>query len=53
MAVFIPIEEEAIPGEIPGEVEIAGVKVTIVAFGWVYTVSRGPEIIGMILRRPL
>jgi hypothetical protein len=35
MAVFVPIEEGAIPAEVPGETIVDGVKVVVVAIGWV------------------
>jgi hypothetical protein len=35
LAVFVPVEEEAIPATVPGEVTVDGVKVTVVALGWV------------------
>ncbi|MEO7327212.1 MAG: hypothetical protein ABI193_01450, partial [Minicystis sp.] len=35
LAVFVPIEEEAIPKEVPGVVTLEGVTVTVVALGWV------------------
>ncbi|MFO0761830.1 MAG: AAA-like domain-containing protein [Byssovorax sp.] len=35
MAVFVPVEEAAVPKELSGEVTIDGVTVTVVALGWV------------------
>jgi hypothetical protein len=35
MAVFVPIEDEAVPRELSGEMIIDGVKVTVAAIGWV------------------
>lgn len=35
LAVFVPIEEEAVPASVSGEVEIDGVKVLVAAIGWV------------------
>lgn len=35
LAVFVPIEEEAVPASVSGEVEIDGVKVIVAAIGWV------------------
>ena len=34
LAVFVPVEEEAIPETVPGERTVDGVKV-VVAIGWV------------------
>ncbi|HSN97857.1 MAG TPA: hypothetical protein VLS89_06150 [Candidatus Nanopelagicales bacterium] len=35
LAVFVPVEDAAVPPQIPGEREIEGVKVVTVAIGWV------------------
>lgn len=35
LVVFVPLEDAAVPPQIPGEREIAGVKVVTVAIGWI------------------
>jgi AAA-like domain len=35
LAVFVPVEEAAVPKELSGDVMVDGVKVTVVALGWV------------------
>ena len=35
LAVFVPVDEEAIPKNLSGEVTVEGVKVTVVTIGWV------------------
>jgi hypothetical protein len=35
MAVFVPVEKDAVPRELSGEVSVDGVKVTVVTIGWV------------------
>jgi hypothetical protein len=35
LAVFVPVDDEAVLAQVAGEVEILGVKVVVVAIGWV------------------
>ncbi len=35
MAVFVPVDEAEIPPELSGEISVDGVKITVVALGWV------------------
>lgn len=35
LAVFVPMEDEAVPPQIGGEAEIDGVKVVTVPIGWI------------------